>query len=123
MTDLTFNPLLQSAPVLSEPDLTYPHQTNFDLTCVYEPGVNSQCAKNVLEFKASFVGEAEANGVTLRQYYNTPSCDGQDFKSKLFPGGSYQWLLRTKEFWDPDNMFHHCFSVGSTEENCCPPPV
>ena len=22
--------------------------------------------------------------------------------------------------WDPDNIFHHCHSVGSTSQNCCP---
>ena len=34
-------------------------------------------------------------------------------------GNSYKRLLTIKKFWDPNNIFNYCHSVGSTEENCC----
>ncbi len=35
-------------------------------------------------------------------------------------GPNYPRLLRLKEYWDPDNVFNHCHSVGSTSNYCCP---
>ena len=62
-------------------------------------------------------------GETPRQYVNSPAgCR----ESQIFPnfgdrfwGQSYPRLLKIKEFWDPKNVFHHCFSVGSSDEKCC----
>ena len=33
---------------------------------------------------------------------------------------NYMKLLKAKHFWDPQNIFNHCHSVGSTKEDCCP---
>ncbi len=42
---------------------------------------------------------------------------------KNFPrrywGENYGRLLEIKHQWDPHNVFNHCHSVGSTEEQCC----
>ena len=92
----------------------------YEMTCNYQPGQRSKCAKNVLHYKRSFVQEAKSRGVHMSQYYNTPACDGQDYVSKFFHPQVYKWMLRTKNFWDPDNTFNHCFSIGSREQNCCP---
>ncbi len=42
------------------------------------------------------------------------------FHFRYFPDGHYEKLLQAKKIWDPDNIFNHCHSVGSTSENCCP---
>ena len=35
-------------------------------------------------------------------------------------GNSYPRLLKIKEHWDPNRVFDHCHSVGSTRNDCCP---
>ena len=95
----------------------------YEMSCTYQPNKKSQCAKNVLNFKRSFVKEAKGKGAQMLQYYNTPACDGQNFVNKMFHPQVYERMLKTKKFWDPDNTFNHCFSIGSTEENCCPEPA
>ena len=32
----------------------------------------------------------------------------------------YSGLMSMKNHWDPENMFNHCHSVGSTDNTCCP---
>ena len=86
-------------------------------------GKRSKCAKNIDDFKSAFVEEAKSNGVHMQQYYNTPTCDRQGFVSKMFHPKVYKWMLKTKSYWDPNNIFNHCFSVGSTREDCCPNPI
>ena len=34
-------------------------------------------------------------------------------------GENYKQLKLIKDTWDPDNLFNHCHSIGSKEENCC----
>ena len=34
-------------------------------------------------------------------------------------GNSYPRLLKIKKFWDPENIFNYCQSIGSTNEQCC----
>ena len=71
------------------------------------------------------------------QYANTPSCDrglpfgldwhlfgalefNQNFSGERYWGSHYPRLTRIKAAWDPDNVFHHCHSVASTAQQCCP---
>ena len=56
----------------------------YDLTCTYQPHKRSKCAKNLQNYKKSYVKEAEGKGEQLLQYYNTPACDGQNFVKKMF---------------------------------------
>ena len=94
----------------------------YEMTCTYKQGVNSKCANNVLKYKEAFLNETEEKGTLPLQYYNTAQCDGQPFMEKLFHPEVYEWMLRTKMYWDPNNRFNHCYSVGSTQEDCCPDP-
>ncbi len=43
----------------------------------------------------------------------------KDMNAYRYWGSNYPHLLEVKAKWDPDNMFNHCHSVGSTEEMCC----
>ena len=43
--------------------------------------------------------------------------------ARYWTSSDYKELLKAKEKWDPDNIFNHCHSVGSTTQNCCPPDV
>jgi len=53
------------------------------------------------------------------KYYNYPSCDSKDWMLRYW-GENYSRLLTIKAYWDPENMFQHCQSVGSTDNMCCP---
>ena len=33
---------------------------------------------------------------------------------------NYSKLQTMKNTWDPNNVFNHCHSVGSTNNTCCP---
>ncbi len=55
------------------------------------------------------------------QYLNTPTCDYRgDFGNRYWGLKNYPTLEYTKKHWDPDNVFHFCQSVGSSDEFCCP---
>lgn len=79
---------------------------------------NSQCPNEVRNFKKSLASNAVPK-VSQFQYSNTPSCEDIDFGYRYW-GTHYQKLLRIKSTWDPDNIFNHCQSVGSTDQYCCP---
>ena len=36
-----------------------------------------------------------------------------------FYGKNYPRLLKIKKYWDPENIINHCYSVGSTDQECC----
>ena len=71
--------------------------------------------------KAEFTANAYEVGERPIQYMNTPSCDkdGDPFYTRYW-GQNYDRLLKIKNYWDPGNVFHHCHSVGSTSNDCCP---
>ena len=92
-----------------------------DLTCLYEPNIKSKCPKIVRNAKESMTNLATRFGEKLTQYYNTPSCDSREnFMNRYWGERNKEMLLKAKQFWDPQNVFNHCHSVGSTIENCCP---
>ena len=43
-----------------------------------------------------------------------------NFSGERYWGSHYPRLTRIKAAWDPDNVFHHCHSVASTAQQCCP---
>ena len=119
-------PILSLSSFTSFKDVIPIESGNFqlDMTCHYKPNINSMCPKVVKRAKTSMRNAAVLNGERLTQYWNTPSCDtSKDFKRRYWSDKSYKMLHEAKRFWDPQNVFNHCQSVGSTVENCCPPDL
>ena len=84
--------------------------------------VLSSCPGIVEELK----GQLESALVTAEpeysKYYNFPSCSSGDWAERYW-GSNLPSLLSIKTAWDPDNVFNHCQSVGSSQEDgqtCCP---
>ena len=81
------------------------------------------CENFVRKLKHTFTVDSYKAGERPHQYVNTPSCDdiGDHFTYRYW-GDNYERLLKIKDYWDPDNVFNYCQSVGSTSETCCPLP-
>ena len=92
-----------------------------ELTCTYPPNINVACPKVLRDIKEELVRRTLREGDKPTQYLNTPTCDYRgDFGNRYWGLKSYPGLLQSKQYWDPDNVFHFCQSVGSTDESCCP---
>ena len=94
-----------------------------ELSCLYKPNINSKCPRVVRNAKRLIDKAAIHSGERLTQYYNTPSCDSKlkKFNQRYWSEKNNILLQSAKQHWDPKNIFHHCHSVGSKIENCCPP--
>ena len=117
-------PIFTSTSFTSSNDVISVDLGNFqvEVTCHYKPGINSRCPKTIARAKTMMRNLAIRKGEKFTQYWNTPSCDeSKDFKTRYFNPENYKMLLKAKEVWDPENIFNHCQSIGSTTENCCPP--
>lgn len=92
-----------------------------ELTCSYPPNANVACPHVLRDIKEELVKRALYQGDTPTQYLNTPTCDYRgDFGNRYWGTKNYPPLLESKQYWDPDNVFHFCQSVGSNDESCCP---
>ena len=101
--------------------LTQTGKYQMDLTCNYPPNVGSRCPTVLKNIKEKFQRKAIKLGDSPTQYANTPSCDiNSKFQNRYYNPGVYDRLLKTKNLWDPDNIFNHCQSIGNQDENCCP---
>jgi len=90
----------------------------WDFSCLFRDR-NSRCPARVRQLKEDLSLNTAVVKVSQFQYGNTPSCEKIDF-GKRYWGSNYPRLLKIKQAWDPGNVFNHCQSVGSTEQNCCP---
>ena len=116
-------PILSQSSFTSFKDVLAVDMGNFqtELTCLYKPKINSRCPKIVKRAKTLMRNSAIRKGERLTQYWQTASCDeSKDFRTRYWSKENYEMLLKAKTFWDPNNVFNHCLSVGSTNENCCP---
>ena len=78
------------------------------------------CPKEVEKVQRTMMKNAIKLGEVPHQYSNTPGCDNTFFSfGQRYWGNSYPRLLKIKQYWDPDNSFNYCHSVGSKEEFCC----
>ena len=46
--------------------------------------------------------------------------NNSNISGERYWGSHYPRLTRIKAAWDPKNVFHHCHSVASTAQQCCP---
>lgn len=112
-----------SARPLSRPilPLTFTGKFQVELTCMFPPNVGSRCPTVLKNIKEKFRRTAVRLGDSPSQYANTPSCDLKGrFGDRYFRPGVYEKLLKTKNYWDPENVFSHCQSIGNANEKCCP---
>ena len=101
--------------------VTIPNNIKFLPCSTYPPNANVACPRILREIKEELVRRTLREGDTPTQYLNTPTCDVRgDFGNRYWGLHSYPKLLNSKTYWDPDNVFHFCQSVGSTDESCCP---
>ena len=91
----------------------------WDLSCLFRNSSDPRCPRAVRELKEELSLNPGVEKFSQFQYSNTPSCENIDFALRYW-GAAYPRLLRIKEAWDPYNVFHHCHSVGSTTQDCCP---
>ena len=91
----------------------------WDFSCLFRDSSSPRCPRAVRELKEELSLNPGVEKFSQFQYGNTPSCETIDFAQRYW-GAGYPRLLRIKQAWDPDNVFNHCHSVGSTEQNCCP---
>ena len=72
--------------------------------------------KDKIEAKAAVIDP------TYTKYVNFPSCSNPSWAEKYW-GEGVSTLQTIKSEWDPDNLFNHCQSIGSTPvsgQDCCP---
>lgn len=79
----------------------------------------SECPLEVIKVKKSMEHVLDKYDLKYSKYYNYPSCDSTDWMFRYW-GKNYNRLLAIKSRWDPENVFNHCQSVGSTDNSCCP---
>ena len=83
---------------------------------------NSGCAARVNAVKKKIEAKVERMDPKYSKYINWPSCSKLNWAEKYW-GSSLSSLETMKRRWDPQNMFHHCQSVGSSPssgKDCCP---
>jgi len=106
----------------------YPISTNTDrnlvtgvdsnLVCLFKNRW-SECPKQVIRVKKEMEETLNKYKLSYSKYYNYPSCDSADWMFRYW-GSNYNQLLQIKSYWDPENVFNFCQSVGSTDNSCCP---
>ena len=98
---------------------------SWGLDCTYnanDPIKSRNCQAKIKRVREKFVKNARKYGEKPRQYVNTPAgCREDHFYDfgNRFWGNSYSRLKEIKKYWDPQDVFRYCHSVGSSEDYCC----
>ena len=98
---------------------------SWGLDCTYNANdyaKSRNCQAKIKRVRKKFVKYARKYGETPRQYVNTPAgCREDHFYDfgDRFWGDSYSRLKEIKEYWDPQNVFRYCNSVGSQSDHYC----
>ena len=104
----------------------------------------SECPREIIRIKKKMENYLERRDLPYSKYINWPSCDSEDWMWRYW-GANYNTLLHIKvrlsvspvisvtvmvqsdvlitslqDYWDPGNVFNHCQSVGSLDNECCP---
>jgi len=104
-----------SNPISTNTELDKKNTLDTNIVCMFTKE-NADCPNLIKRVK----GTIEQNLATssYSKYANFPSCSESDWASRYWR--NYTQLEDIKKTWDPTNTFHHCQSVGSTDNSCCP---
>ena len=94
------------------------HGVDSNLVCLFRDRW-SQCPREIIRIKKRMESYLNRSKLPYSKYINWPSCDSSDWMWRYW-GQNYHRLLTAKQFWDPENVFNHCQSVGSQDNECCP---
>jgi len=104
-----------SNPISTNTELDKKNTLDTNIVCMFTKE-NADCPNLIKRVK----GRIEQNLATssYSKYANFPSCSESDWATRYWR--NYTQLEDIKARWDPTNTFHHCQSVGSTDNSCCP---
>lgn len=104
-----------SNPISTNTELNKKNTLDTNIVCMFTKE-NADCPNLIKRVK----GTIEQNLATssYSKYANFPSCSESDWATRYWR--NYTQLEDIKARWDPTNTFHHCQSVGSTDNSCCP---
>jgi hypothetical protein len=105
----------QLSPISTNTELENPHVLDTNIVCMFTKA-NADCPNLIKRVKSQI--ESNLAGKSYSKYANFPSCSESDWATRYWR--NYTQLLDIKNTWDPANQFHHCQSVGSTDNSCCP---
>jgi len=105
-------------PIATNTDRNLVNGVDSNLVCLFK-NKWSECPKEIIRIKKSMENRLKKYKLSYSKYYNYPSCDSDDWMFRYW-GENYNQLLEIKSYWDPDNVFNFCQSVGSTDNSCCP---
>merc|ERR1719394_1812660 len=102
-------------PISTNTELEKKNTLDTNIVCMFTKE-NADCPNLIKRVK----GAIEKNLATssYSKYANFPSCSESDWATRYWR--NYTQLEDIKRTWDPTNKFHHCQSVGSTDNSCCP---
>merc|ERR1719312_322041 len=114
---------LGDIPISTETTDHLPKSLDTNLVCMFSDPA-SQCPNIVSEIKTEVESFIISQEPGYSKYYNFPSCSSVsgDWAERYW-GDNLPALLNIKDEWDPENVFNHCQSVGSSDlsgQACCP---
>jgi len=114
-------PISALNPISTERSEEKPDSLDTNLVCMFKDPT-SDCSAIVNDIKERIEAKAEAIDPTYTKYVNFPSCSNPSWAEKYW-GSGVSTLETIKTEWDPDNLFNHCQSIGSSPvsgQGCCP---
>lgn len=102
-------------PISTNTELEKGATLDTNIVCMFTKA-DADCPNIIARVKKTIEGNLANKGYS--KYANFPSCSEADWAERYWR--NYSQLLDIKKNWDPSNTFHHCQSVGSTDNSCCP---
>jgi len=107
--------IAQEVPISTRTDESLHYSLDTNIVCMFTDA-NADCPNIIKRVKTQI--ENNLSGSTYSKYANFPSCSESDWGERYWE--NYSKLQTMKNTWDPNNVFNHCHSVGSTNNTCCP---
>jgi len=107
----------REVPISTNTELDKPDSLDTNIVCMFTNGT-ADCPNIIKRVKNTIETNLRTSGSEYSKYANFPSCSESDWGPRYWE--NYGLLQNVKKYWDPANTFHHCHSVGSTDNTCCP---